>query len=261
MTTEAPAAQAPAGTAGAADEAARQTAAANAANAAAAAQATATGGVVTPPAGAPAPAGQAPAGTDENGQPWTLESALAELAKVRNEAGRKRASSKNVVDALRVLATDAGLEVPGDEPTVESLTASVTTLSGERDQALSAAADATRGQVIAEEAWKAGVSPERAGYLQYLLSQDPAVGGTRVEASNLADFRATVSAKIGALKGTDPVLQGAAGGGPAASGPSSFGGANGTTAITQEQFQAMDYDARLDLFNKNPEEYRRLAGA
>jgi hypothetical protein len=257
MTTEAPA-SAPAGTAagdaGAADEAARQTAAANAANAAANAAAAAA-------APAPAPAPQAPAGVDENGQPWTLESAMAELAKVRNEAGRKRASSKNVVDALRVLAQDAGLEVPGDEPTVESLTASVGTISQERDQARGQASDALRQQVIAEEAWKAGVSPERAGYLGYLLQSDPQVGGTSVEASNLADFRATVSAKIGTLKGTDPVLQGAAGGGPGASGPSSFGGANGTTAITQEQFQAMDYDQRLELFNKNPEEYRRLSGA
>ena len=241
-----------------------QTDEANAANQAAnaAAAAAAPAAAAQPPAPAPAPAApEANAPLDESGKPWTLDSALAELARVRGEAGRKRASSKNVVDALRVLAEDAGLEVPGDEPTVESLTASVGTLSQERDQARTAAADALRGQVIAEEAWKAGVSPERAGYLQYLLSQDAAVGGTSVEAANLADFRATVSAKIGTLKGTDPVLQGAAGGGPAASGPSSFGGANGTTAITQEQFQAMDYDARLDLFNKNPEEYRRLAGA
>lgn len=261
MTTAAPAstaatgaAEAPAGAApdaaAQAAEAARQTAAANAANQASAAAAAA--------ANPPAPNPAAPLGNDPEGKPWTTESALAELAKVRQEAGKKRATSKNVVDALRAVAAEVGIELPDGEPTVESLTATLQEAQGTTQAAQEAADKATRERVFAEEAWKAGIPYDRATYLSFLLSQNPAVSGGSVDAASLDVFRGTVASTITTLRGSDPVLQ-AAGGGQGASGPDQFGGANGTTAVTQEQFEAMSYEERLAIFQKNPEEYKRLA--
>lgn len=245
----------------------QQTDAANAANQAANAANAAPGANQNPAApaapAAPAPAAQAAAlnlpTMDPDGKPWTAESLYAELTKVRGEAARKRTASKNVTDALRAVAAEVGIELPDGEPTVEGLTQTVQTITGERDQANTRAGEAEKARIYAEEAWKAGVPYDRAQYLTFLLSQNPALGGTALGADNAAEFRGTVASTITNLRASDPVLQ-AAGGGQGASGPDSFGGANGGTAVTQEQFDAMDYDARLALFQKNPEEYRRLAG-
>lgn len=247
-------------------DSAQQTAAANAANAASNAAAATPGANADPAApAAPAPAAPAapaappaPGSVDKDGKPWTVESLQAELASVRDEAAKKRTASKNVVDALRAVAREVGMELPDGEPTVESLSATVNTITEERDTARSDAAQALKERVYAEEAWKAGIPHDRATYLSFLLSQNPALGGTSVDAASLDVFRGTVQSTITALRGSDPVLQ-AAGGGQGASGPDQFGGANGTTAVTAEQFEAMSYDERLALYQKNPEEYRRLA--
>lgn len=212
-----------------------------------------------PPAATPPAVPTAPAtGVDSTGKPWTVDSALAELQRVRDEAAKKRTASKNVVDALRAVATEVGMELPDGEPTVEGLSSTVNTITEERDTARADAANALKERIYAEEAWKAGIPADRATYLAFLLSQNPAIGGTTVDASSLEVFRGTVHSTITALRGSDPVLQ-AAGGGQGASGPDAFGGANGTTAVTAEQFEAMSYDERLALYQKNPEEYRRLA--
>lgn len=195
---------------------------------------------------------------DSEGKPWTVESALAELSKVRQEAGKKRATSKNVVDALRAVAQEVGVELPDGEPTVESLGSALQAAQGETEKATQTAAQALRERIYAEEAWKAGIPFDRSTYLSFLLSQNAAVGGVAVDASSAEVFRGTVASTIATLRGSDPVLQ-AAGGGQGASGPDQFGGANGTTAVTQEQFEAMSYEERLAIYQKNPEEYRRLA--
>lgn len=251
---------------------AQQTAAANAANAAANAAAVQPGANVDP-AAPPAPAPAAPAAPaspegqaaalnlptmDPQGKPWTAESLYAELTKVRDEAAKKRTASKNVTDALRAVAAEVGIELPDGEPTVEGLSATLQEAQQEATAAKGQATQNLRERVYAEEAWKAGIPFDRATYLSFLLGQNAAVGGTEVDASSLEVFRGTVASTITALRGSDPVLQ-AAGGGQGASGPDAFGGANGTTAVTAEQFDAMDYDERLALFQKNPEEYRRLA--
>lgn len=260
MTTEAPAANTQTAAANAANAATNAAAAAPGANvdpAAAAAPAAPAAPVPAPPA---APAAPAPGTVDAEGKPWTVESLQAELARVRTEAAQKRTASKNVTDALRAVAREVGIDLPDGEPTVEGLATQVQEVTSERDTARSDAAEALRQRIYVEEAWKAGIPHERAGYLSYLLSQNASIGGTAVDASTAEVFRGTVASTITALRGSDPVLQ-AAGGGQGASGPDQFGGANGTTAVTAEQFEAMDYDQRLALYQKNPEEYRRLANA
>jgi len=192
---------------------------------------------------------------DDAGKEWTAEEAVAEMRRLRNEDARKRVERKGLPEALRTLAEAAGLELPDEAPTLESVQKDLQAQQVDLQRANERATKAESDLAVIRAAWAAGISPEREGYLSFLMASD-----TEVTAARGTDaFGATVAAKITSLAGSDPMLKGNAGSGGKASGPESFGGANGTSAITQEQFEAMDYDDRLALFTKNPEEYRRLA--
>lgn len=192
---------------------------------------------------------------DDNGKEWTAEEAVAEMRRLRGEQAKARVERKGLPDALRVLADAAGIELPDDAPTVESLGRDLQARQVDLDRATERATKAEADAAIIRAAWAAGIPAEREGYLSFLMSSDTDVQNAR----GTDQFGATVSSKITALAGSDPMLKGNAGSGGRASGPDSFGGANGSSAITPEKFEAMSYDERLDLFQKNPEEYRRLS--
>lgn len=192
---------------------------------------------------------------DDSGKEWTAEEAVAEMRRLRQEDARKRVERKGLPDALRALAAAAGLELPDEAPTVESLGKDLQAKDVDLTRATERADKAEQDLAIIRAAWAAGISPEREKYLAFTLAEDAEVVAKR----GTDEFGATVSAKITSLAGSDPMLKGNAGSGGRASGPESFGGANGTSAITPEQFEAMEYDDRLALFQKNPEEYRRLS--
>ena len=192
---------------------------------------------------------------DDAGKEWTAEEALAEVRRLRGEDARKRVERKGLPDALKVLAAAAGIELPDEAPTVESLGKDLQAKDVDLTRATERASKAETDLAIIRAAWAAGIDPAREKYLAFTLAEDAEVASKR----GTDEFGATVSAKITSLAGSDPMLKGNAGSGGKASGPDSFGGANGTSAITQEQFEAMEYDARLALFEKNPEEYRRLS--
>ena len=192
---------------------------------------------------------------DDSGKEWTAEEAVAEMRRLRQEDARKRVERKGLPDALRTLAEAAGLELPDETPTVESLGRDLQAKTVDLERATERAAKAEADLAILRAAWAAGISPDREKYLAFVLGDD-----TEVKAARGTDqFGATVSSKITALAGSDPMLKGNAGSGGRASGPDSFGGAEGSSAITPEKFEAMSYDERLELFQKNPEEYRRLS--
>lgn len=194
---------------------------------------------------------------DDNGKEWTADEAVAEMRRLRAADAERRVSRKGMADTLRDLAKAAGVEgVLADEaPTVEGLARDLQAKTVDMERASERATKAESDLAVIRAAWAAGISPEREGYLSFLMSSD-----TEVTAARGTDqFGATVSSKIAALAGSDPMLKGTAGSGGKASGPDSFGGANGSSAITPEAFEAMSYDERLDLFQKNPEEYRRLS--
>jgi len=206
------------------------------------------------PGEAPKPATDAPINT-ATGKPWTLDDALSTIKDLRDKDASKRVERKGLPDALRTLAEAAGLELPDETPTVETLGRDLQAKSVDLERATERAGKAEADLAILRAAWAAGISPDREKYLTFVLSDD-----TEVKAARGTDqFSATVSSKITALAGSDPMLKGNAGSGGRASGPDSFGGANGSSAITPEKFEAMSYDERLELFQKNPEEYRRLS--
>lgn len=209
------------------------------------------------PQGQQAPAGEQVPINTATGKPWTITDALATIKDLRDKDASKRVERKGLPDALRALAAAAGLEdaLSDETPTVESLGKDLQAKQVDLQRATERADKAEGDLAVIRAAWAAGISPEREGYLSFLMSSD-----TEVQAARGTDqFGATVSSKITALAGSDPMLKGNAGSGGRASGPDSFGGANGSSAITPEQFEAMSYDERLDLFQKNPEEYRRLS--
>lgn len=207
------------------------------------------------PGEAPKPAAtDAPINT-ATGKPWTLDDALSTIKDLRDKDASKRVERKGLPDALRTLAEAAGLELPDEAPTVESLGKDLQAKSVDLERATERASKAEADLAIVRAAWAAGIDPAREKYLAFTLTDD-----TEVKAARGTDqFGATVSSKITALAGSDPMLKGNAGSGGRASGPDSFGGANGSSAITPEKFEAMSYDERLELFQKNPEEYRRLS--
>lgn len=192
---------------------------------------------------------------DDNGKEWTAEEAVAEMRRLRQSEAQKRVERKGLPDALKVLAQAAGIELPDEAPTVESLGRDLQAKTVDLDRANERATKAEADLAIVRAAWAAGIDPQREKYLAFTLAEDTEVASKR----GTDEFGATVSAKITSLAGSDPMLKGNAGSGGAASGPDSFGGANGSSAITPEKFEAMSYEERLNLFETKPEEYRRLS--
>lgn len=218
------------------------------------------------PAPAPAPAPAADSGDvsavtallgdkDSSGKPWTLDSAKAEIARLRRKDGDGRMDGKRrTAEALRQLASEVGIELPSDEPTVDGLSAE---LKRERDERESSAADLRNARLSREvirAAAAAQIPADKFDYLEWKLSQSSDFQAIDPTA---ADFRDKITSTIATLKEGDSTLSAGPG---SVSGAGQFGGANGTTAITQEQFDAMSYEARAELFHKNPAEYKRLSG-
>lgn len=225
----------------------------------------ANGTVNTPEGGAPKPAApaapaapasgeQAPINT-ATGKPWTLTEALSAIQDLRNKDAQTRVQRKGLPDALRTLAEAAGLELPDEAPTVESVSRDLQARTVDLDRAKERATKAESDLAILRAAWAAGIDPAREKYLAFALSDDTEVTNAR----GTDTYGATVAAKITALVASDPMLKGNAGSGSRASGADNFGGAGGGGQMTPEQFEALSYEDRLALFEKNPEEYRRLS--
>lgn len=158
---------------------------------------------------------------------------------------KAQARDEGAMNALRELAKSMGFDLPGDEVTIEQVQSELGTVTTARDKAAAAAA-------INEAAWTADVDRSKLGYLKYQLSED-----TSLPAPSDPEYAAKVSAAVAALVAADPTLRRS--GTVAAAGVENHGGANGND-ISQEQFNQMTMSQKTELFNSNPDAYRRLAG-
>lgn len=232
------------------------TAAADAAAAAAAQQAAA--GVPNPAqvaaqqaAATAAAQAAAAAGTnpDEASMAAWPEEARKEVLRLRKREGDERIQSKENAkqDVLKAVLKGIGVEIPGEEKvTPEQLTSQVET---ER----TAAREATLQRDTALEAWKAGLQPGQLDYLNYKLARSSDYAALDPKAS---DYGTKLAAAIASLTAADPMLKPA--GTVQASGGDGFGGADGKSPVTKEQFAAMSVADRTNLYYTDKATYDRL---
>ncbi|QKN87649.1 scaffolding protein [Streptomyces phage Cumberbatch] len=219
---------------------------------------TATGTGDTGQQGDPTGTGQAPAttpaGTDpatgtgaEQDQAATIARLESELAAARKDAGRSRVTAKQQAadDARAQLAQEIGKAiglVPGDTPPDPAqLTQQLTESQAQARQTAVELA-------VYRTARAAGADPD-------------ALLDSRAFAASLADVDpADTDAVTDAIKAAvqaNPKLSAAPAGPPR--GGADFTGQQGA-GITPAQFEAMGYAARAELFQTDPDTYRRLAG-
>lgn len=236
-----------------ADAAAAAEANRQAAAAAQAAADAAAGGDAAAQAAAQAAADAAAAGDGDS--PWNDPAkAKAEIERLRRENGDARINAKKtaaeeakaeLLDTLtKALDPNAKKE---DQLTAEQVTAKLEELG-------TANTGLAKERAVTAEAWKLGLNPAKADYLQFVLARnaeyeklDPAA----------ADFAAKLSAVISSevAKDSSLKLSGAAQG----TGAEQFGGAEGAQAMTKEQFANLSIAEQGKLFTSNRSEFDRLS--
>lgn len=171
---------------------------------------------------------------------------------LQRERGNERINAKTearnegALNAVRDLAKSLGLELPGDEVTVEGVQAELQTVTTRADGAARAAA-------VTEAAWEHDVDRGQREYLDFLVSKD-----TSLPAPSDPEFAAKVSAAVASLVAAHPTLRRS--GTAAAAGVENHGGANGNDSTSQEKFDAMTLGERSKLYLEDPDTYNRLTG-
>lgn len=202
-----------------------------------------------------APASELSESADSEDSPWNDPAkARAEIERLRRERGDERIQAKkNAADEARkellstlTQALDPEAASKGEQLTLEDATAKLTEAS---DQIVHVKRDAS---VIAE-AWKLGIDPARLDYLQFQLSKNNDFNALDIES---ADFAGKLSSVISQEIAKDSTLK--LSGAVIASGVDQHGGSAGASTITKDEFKAMPYAKRLELFNTNRAEYDRL---
>ncbi|QAX92768.1 hypothetical protein SEA_AUSTINTATIOUS_6 [Streptomyces phage Austintatious] len=197
-----------------------------------------------PPNPTPTPAPAAPAPGEDPAA--TIARLQNELSRARAEAGNQRVTAKHraaddartdlVKQLMAVIDPDAADKPATPEQLTQQLTAQqARTRSAELRLAVYSLAPAAGGDPMA-------LADSRA-FADATANIDPA-------------DTAAVTAAITAAVAANPRLAAQQAGPPR-------GGADftsGPTAVTAEQFAAMDYAARADLYGSDPDTYRRLAG-
>jgi hypothetical protein len=196
-----------------------------------------------------------------DGEPWAdPEKARKEIERLRREAGDARINAKKAAadEARRELLEQITKAVDpnaadGAQLTPEQLQAAIAQRDTELESARNDGVDLRRQNAALLEAWKQGVDPKKVGYLNYTLTQRADFKALDVAAddfsSKLADVIKATITEDSSLK-----LSGAAVG----TGAEQFGGANGATAITKEQFANMTVAEKSAMFKNNRSEFDRL---
>lgn len=204
-------------------------------------------------ASAAAPAGEA--GDEGKGEPLWNDPAKAEseIKRLRREAGDQRINAKKTAaDEARseLLATLTAALNPGagkaaEPATVEQLSAQLATLTAD-------GADATKAAAVATAAWKQGLDPAKADYLQFKLGKNAEFGKLATTDPKFADkLSALVTAEVAADSSLK--LSGAAIGSSV-----DTAGRTGTAALSKAQFDKLSYIERVQLHTTNKAEYDRL---
>lgn len=166
---------------------------------------------------------------------------------------KKEAKRTEMIALARVMGVD-GVQ---DNDTLESVTEKITgkTLSKSDTPDATAAQKAQALQTATvTEAWKLGVSPERADYLAFKLGQNPEYKNLDTESS---DFATKLQTIIKTVVASDTAF-GQSSGGAGSSGGGNHGGSGGNQQITQEAFNSMSIDEKSKLFDTNRSEFDRL---
>lgn len=205
-----------------------------------------------PAAPKPTPPAQAPQqGSTDGGQDSTVTIARLEqeLAAARKEAGKSRVTAKQQAadDARAELAQQIGraLGIVEDDtpPDPAALTQQ---LADEQQRARQTAVELA----VYRTAREAGGDPD-------------ALLDSRAFAASIADLDPAdadaVRAAVEAAVAANPKLATAAPSGPARSGAEFTG--PGSAGVSAAQFAGMDYAARAELFQSDPDTYRRLASS
>ncbi|WNM65415.1 scaffolding protein [Microbacterium phage Phonegingi] len=208
-----------------------------------------------PPATDPAP---------NDDSPWNDPvKAKAEIERLRRERGDERIQAKqNAADEARTDLANAilvalGKQPGGDTPpTVESLTETVGTITGERDAAQTEAANAKRSAAIVRAAVAAGINPARLDYVEFLLSKQETISGASPDD---AAFGGTLTAAITQAIANDPSLK--TPGASIGTGGPGFSGTGAAGQMTKSEFDALPYAKRADLYRTNRAEYDRLVNS
>ncbi|MER5759576.1 hypothetical protein [Streptomyces sp. NPDC002082] len=209
---------------------------------------TADPGTATPPAGDPA----TPPSPSPSAPPAPAPGAEQQLAEVTTRADQAAAERDELRAALD--AVTRALNPNGGE--------------AEQDPAALAAAVAERDRLLADHA-----AELRSARVELAVARAAADAGARgdrllnsrsflASVSDLDPADATFDTKLGAAitaaVTADPDLYRAGPSGPPRGGAEFSGAPSG--GVSAHQFAAMDYGARADLFQTDPDTYRRLAG-
>lgn len=159
---------------------------------------------------------------------------------------KAKARDEGAVNALRDLAKSMGIELPGDEVTVEQVQGELQTVTTARDEA-------ARASAVTDAAWEHDVDRAKRPYVEFLLSKDKAL-----PSPSDPEFSGKVNAAVAALVAADPTLRRS--GTVAAAGVENHGGANGNDNISPEQFASMTLGQKSELFRTDPDTYNRLTG-
>lgn len=199
----------------------------------------------TPPATDPPAADPAPEGETEDAR---VKRANAQAAQYRTQLRAQEAEVAGLKDTLAKLAAVFNPEAGTGTPDPAALTGQVENLTTE-------AAQLKAELLVHTLAGDNGANPVA------LLDSRTFTTALHGLDAGAADYRDQVAAAIKdavsknatlATAGQGPSRGGAPGAGTGAEQPAG--------SVTQEQFNAMGYAQRAELFNNNPELYRRLAG-
>lgn len=192
---------------------------------------------------------------DSEDSPWNDPAkARAEIERLRRERGDERIQAKkNAADEARkellaslTQALDPEAAEKGEQLTLEDATSKLTEASEQ-------IVNVKRESAVIAEAWKLGVDPARLDYLQFQLAKNSDFKSLDIES---ADFAGKLSTVISSEIAKDSTLK--LSGAAIASGVDQHGGSAGASTITKDEFKAMPYAKRLELFNTNRAEYDRL---
>jgi hypothetical protein len=169
----------------------------------------------------------------------------------QREAGDRRMQAKGAeLKALRELAKQFGVEIPGDDEPADPAE-----LKAQLAASATAGEAATRDAATARAAWANGVPAAQEELLQFKLSRSDEFKALDTTAP---EFSAKVGTIVAALVAADPALKQT--GTAAAAGVEQLGGANGNDAITQDKFDSMSIAEKQALYLSDVDTYRKLAG-
>ena len=180
-----------------------------------------------------------------------VKRANAQAAKYRTDL---RAQETKVAELEGTLAKLAAVFNPGAAETDPAQQAATATAEAEkmRTEAAQLKAELLVHTIAGDNGGNPVALLDSRTFADALHGLDPSADDYTAQVAEAIKAAVSKNANLSTSAGQGPARGGAAGAGQ---GPAQPAG-----AVTQEQFDAMGYEARADVFRTNPDLYRRLAG-